>query len=79
VYSWQKKNEIMSKLIYKKESYSIVGALFEVYNNLGSGFSEIVYKDAIEYEFKQLKIPFVREREYNVNYKEIILNHRFLC
>lgn len=77
MYSWQKKNEIMSKLIYKKESYSIVGALFEVYNNLGSGFSEIVYKDAIEYEFKQLKIPFVREREYNVNYKEIILNHNF--
>ena len=77
MYLWQKKNEIMSKLIYKKESYSIVGALFEVYNNLGSGFSEIVYKDAIEYEFKQLKIPFVRERKYNVNYKNIILNHNF--
>lgn len=36
----------MSKIVYKDESYHIVGVLFEVYNNLGSGFSEIVYKDA---------------------------------
>ncbi len=77
MYSWQKKSEIMSKLIYKKESYSIVGVLFEVYNNLGSGFSEIVYKDAVEYELKQLNIPFIREREYTINYKEIVLKHNF--
>ncbi|HHC79190.1 MAG TPA: GxxExxY protein [Flavobacteriia bacterium] len=67
----------MSKLIYKKESYAIIGVLFEVYNNLGSGFSEIVYKDAIEYEFKQLDIPFIREKQYNVNYKDITLKHNF--
>ncbi len=42
----------MSNIIYKTESYNIVGVLFEVYNTLGSGFSEIVYKDALEYEFK---------------------------
>ncbi len=67
----------MSELIYKKESYAIIGVLFEVYNNLGSGFSEIVYKDAIEYEFKQLDIPFIREKQYNVNYKDITLKHNF--
>jgi len=32
----------MSKIIYKDESYEIIGALFDVYNNLGSGFAEIV-------------------------------------
>jgi len=67
----------MSELIYKKESFAIIGVLFDVYNNLGSGFSEIVYKDALEYEFKQLEIPFIREKQYNVNYKDIILKHKF--
>ncbi len=67
----------MSNIIYKDESYSIVGILFEVYNNLGSGFSEIVYKDAIEYELNTLNIPFKREKEFVVNYKNIILPHKF--
>lgn len=67
----------MSNIIYKDESYTIVGALFEVYNNLGSGFSEIVYKDALEYEFKKLDIPFSREKEFKVTYKDIVLKHKF--
>jgi GxxExxY protein len=68
---------IMSKIIYKEESYEIIGKCFEVLNNLGAGFLEIVYKDALEYEFKKAGIPFQREKEYVVNYKEIILPHKF--
>ncbi|WZL88578.1 GxxExxY protein [Salinimicrobium sp. 3283s] len=67
----------MTDIIYKNESYAIVGALFEVYNNLGSGFSEIVYKDALEYELKNRKIPFTREKKYSVSYKDIVLSHKF--
>ena len=67
----------MTDIIYKHESYAIVGALFEVYNNLGSGFSEIVYKDALEYELKNRKNPFTREKEYSVSYKDIVLSHKF--
>lgn len=67
----------MSDLIYKEESYKIIGVLFDVYNNLGAGFLEIVYKDAIEYEFKKLNIPYKREKEYKVKYKDIILSHTF--
>ena len=67
----------MSKIIFKEESFQIVGILFEVHNNLGGGFSEIVYKDALEYEFKNLKVPFEREKEYVVKYKDTILNHKF--
>lgn len=67
----------MSNIVYKEESYTIVGCLFDVYNNLGSGFSEIVYKDALEYEFKIQNIPFKREKEYNVKYKDVILPHKF--
>ena len=49
----------------------------EVHNNLGAGFLEIVYKDALEWEFKRAGIPFEREKEYLVNYKGFILPHKF--
>lgn len=49
----------------------------EVHNNLGPGFLEIVYKDAIEMEFKQANIHYEREKEYVVNYKGQILKHKF--
>ncbi|MCY2687364.1 GxxExxY protein [Salinimicrobium sp. TH3] len=67
----------MANILYKDESYAVVGALFEIYNNLGSGFSEIVYKDALEYELKNRKIHFTREKEFSVSYKDIILPHKF--
>ncbi|HBC03967.1 MAG: GxxExxY protein [Aequorivita sp.] len=67
----------MANITYKEESYAIVGCMFDVYNQLGSGFSEIVYKDAIEYEFKLKEIPFEREKQYSVKYKDIILPHKF--
>nr|WP_294937011.1 GxxExxY protein [uncultured Flavobacterium sp.] len=55
----------------------MLGLLFEVHNNLGKGFSEIVYKDAIEYELEKSKILFDREKEYSVSYKNIVLKHKF--
>jgi len=67
----------MAEIIYKKESYEIVGALFDVHNQLGSGFLEIVYKDALEYEFRLRNIPFEREKQYSVSYKDTKLKHKF--
>jgi GxxExxY protein len=72
-----KKYKTMAEILYKEESYQIMGILFDVHSNLGGGFSEIVYKDALEYEFKNLSIPYEREKEYAVNYKNVILNHKF--
>lgn len=69
----------MPDLILKKESYSLLGVLFDVHNQLGSGFSEIVYKDALEYEFKALNIPFEREKEYKVKYKRRSFKTQVLC
>jgi GxxExxY protein len=48
-------------------------------NFLVTDFSEIVYKDALEYEFTTNKIPFKREKEYIVRYKDIILKHNFFA
>ncbi len=67
----------MSELYHKEESYSIIGKCIEVHNNLGFGFLEIVYKDALEYEFSKAHIPYEREKQYRVNYKDIILPHYF--
>jgi GxxExxY protein len=63
---------------YKKnENYEIVGLCMEVHRLLGSGLLEIVYKDALEIEFRNHNIPYEREKEYTVEYKGIILPHKF--
>lgn len=67
----------MNGIYFKDESYSIIGICMEVHNNLGAGFSEVVYKDALEYEFNKANIFFEREKEYEVWYKDIVLPHKF--
>ena len=68
---------MIEEFLYKEESYLIIGILFEVHKNLGKGFSEIVYKDALEYEFEINNIPYEREKEFSVKYKDTTLNHKF--
>jgi GxxExxY protein len=67
----------MSNYLYEEDTYKIIGALIEVHKHLGKGFSEIVYKDAFEYELNRIKFSFEREKEYLVHYKDTILNHKF--
>lgn len=67
----------MSDYLYEDDTYKIIGALIEVHKNLGKGFSEIVYKDAFEYELNKINFYFEREKEYLVHYKDVILNHKF--
>ena len=63
----------------QKESYQIIGICMEVHRILGKGLLEIVYKDAIEYELTNKKIPYEREKKYTVEYKGIILPHYFMA
>lgn len=59
-------------------SYQIVGCVFAVYNELGYGFKERYYEDAITKEFKSQNINFKRQLPYKVNYKgEKIGTYRF--
>ena len=63
---------------YKKnENYKIVGICMEVHRLLGPGLLEIVYKDALEVEFKNNRIPYQREKEFSIEYKGVILPHKF--
>ncbi|CAM4006176.1 GxxExxY protein [Flavobacterium antarcticum] len=61
----------------EEETYKIIGLCMEVHRNLGPGLLEIIYKDALEIEFKENNIPFEREKEFLVEYKGKILPHKF--
>ena len=55
-------------IIYRQESYEIIGAAFDVYNKLGHGFLEAVYQEAFEIELKKREIPYEREKEIKIYY-----------
>ncbi len=55
-------------IVYKEESYKIMGAAFKVYNGLGHGFLEAVYQEALEIEFQKHGIPYDREKELRIVY-----------
>lgn len=67
----------MSDLLYKEESYAIIGRCMEAHNQLGHGFAEIIYKDALMIEFKNEGIDYEREKEYDVVYKGHILPRKY--
>ncbi|QKJ62659.1 GxxExxY protein [Flavobacterium sp. M31R6] len=61
----------------EEETYKIIGICMEVHRTLGPGLLEIIYKDALEIEFKENNIPFEREKEFVIDYKGKILPHKF--
>ena len=67
----------MANLLYKDLTYQIIGVLFDVHNELGGGFLEVVYSDAVEFELKDRGIPYEREKRFQVHYKNTILPHNF--
>jgi GxxExxY protein len=67
----------MSKLLYEDLSYNIIGVAKEVFRELGFGLLESLYEDAICYEFEVLKIPYKRQVEIDVHYKDIIFVKKF--
>ena len=56
-------------LIYKTESYDIIGACMEVHKELGCGFLEAVYQEALELVFLEINIPYKKEKELTINFK----------
>lgn len=59
----------MKDIIFKEESYEIVGACFEVYRQKGCGFTESVYQECLEIEFEMREIPFVSQPIFELDYK----------
>jgi GxxExxY protein len=67
----------MSEILYKEESYKIIGACFEVYKLKGCGFTEPVYQECLEIEFGMQSIPFVAQPVLELEYKGVGLAQTF--
>ena len=64
-------------LLYEEETGKIIKACMEVFNELGNGFLEAVYQEALEREFKIQNIPYEREKLLPIIYKGKKLNKEY--
>ena len=69
--------KIIEDLLFKEECYTIIGMCIRIHNKLGKGFKEVVYKDAMEVEFKKAEIPYEREKKFTIEYEGVSLSHKF--
>ncbi len=67
----------LQDLIYPNEAYYIIGAAMKVHSELGPGFTEKVYQDALAIELRYRNIPFRREVELHASYRNITLESTF--
>lgn len=65
------------ELIYREEVFAAIGACFGVYNELGSGFLEDVYQEALERELGDLRIPFNAKPKLEIHYKGRLLTRKY--
>jgi len=56
-------------LLYKDLAYKIVGCFYNVYNEIGPGFKELIYHNALAAEFNHNEIKFKEESRITVNYR----------
>ena len=67
----------MLEILFKDESYAIMGACFEVYKEKGCGFNEAVFQECLEIEFTLRGIPFQSQVELPLTYKGQPLKAKF--
>ena len=67
----------MTDIIYKEESYAIVGACFEVYNEKGCGFLEPVYQECLAIEFQYQRIPAIPKPLLTLAYRNQTLTQSY--
>lgn len=63
--------------VLKDEGYKLMGAAFEVYNQLGYGMAEEIYQQSLEIELSLLEIPFQSKRDLDIYYKDRRLDTRY--
>jgi len=59
-------------------TYQILGACFEVYKRMGSGFLEAVYQECLEIEFAERGIPFEAQKELSLTYKGHVMKQKYV-
>ena len=63
----------MTKIFYEKESFKIIGSCIFVHQELGCGFLEAVYQEALAIEFRNHNIPFEQEKRVDIYFRNIKL------
>ena len=69
----------LNEKILNDQSYAVIGACMAVHRELGSGFLEAVYQEALEIEFDLRDIPFIREKKLSVFYKGEVLEKNYFA
>lgn len=69
----------MAELLYKEESFKIIGMCMAIHKSLGMGLKEVNYKDAMEIDFIEKGIRFNREKKFVVRYKNQILRNPYIA
>jgi len=69
----------MGEIIYREESYAIIGACMHVHSQLGAGFLEAVYHEALEREFSLRKIPFQTKAPLRIHYGDLALSKKYIA
>ncbi len=69
----------MTELIYRDETYKIIGAAIEVHKELGHGFLEAVFQEALEIEFEDQTIPFESQKQLQIHYKGRVLKKQYIA
>ena len=69
----------MAELLFKDESFKIIGLCMEIHKTLGMGLKEVNYKDAMEIDFIEARIDFDRERRFMVKYKNKVLRNPYIA
>jgi GxxExxY protein len=67
----------MTEIVYKKESYAIIGACFEVYNEKGCGSLEPVYQECLGIEFEYQRVPAIPKPSLTLSYRGRILKQAY--
>jgi len=66
-----------TNFLFKDECYKIIGCCMEVHSNLGCGFLEAVYQEALELEFIRHSIPNGIESQIDIHYKGVVLDKKY--
>ncbi len=66
------------ELVYREESYRIIGACFEVYKEMGCGFLEAVYQECLGLEFTAQALPYKAQYELGLSYKGQPLKQKYI-
>ena len=69
----------MIELLYKTKIFEIIGAAIEVHKELGHGFLEAVYQEAIQIEMARRNVPFDPQRSLRIRHKDQILKKEYVA